>query len=142
MPISCNKYLLAADAILLVHFAFVAFVVLGFLLIWIGYILKSGFIKNAKFRLCHILAMGIVLVESLIGMICPLTEWENILRIKGGEGKEYTSSFIKEWIHRIMFYEFREQTFLVIYILFFALLFFTFWFIPPKLKTKRKQRIK
>lgn len=131
-----NRYLLAADAILVVHFAFVAFVVLGFVLIWIGFFLKFKFIRNIKFRVCHISAMGIVLVESLIGMICPLTEWENMLRVKGGEGKIYEASFIKEWIHKIMFYEFSEQTFMVIYILFFALVFFTFWFIPPKLKTK------
>ena len=83
MAFPYNRYLLAADTILVVHFAFVAFVVLGFILIWIGFVLKFKFIRNIKFRVCHICAMGIVLVESLIGMICPLTEWENMLRVKG-----------------------------------------------------------
>ena len=54
-----------------IHFLFVAFVVLGFIFIWIGYFTKQKFARNAKFRICHILAMGIVLCESLIGMICP-----------------------------------------------------------------------
>ncbi|MBW2568057.1 MAG: DUF2784 family protein [Deltaproteobacteria bacterium] len=37
------------------------------------------------FRICRILVMGIVLCESLIGMICPLTEWENYFRVRGGK---------------------------------------------------------
>ena len=140
MGLNNNIYLLAADAILVLHFAFVAFVVLGLMITWIGYFFRLKFIRNAKFRVCHICAMGIVLVESLIGMICPLTEWENRLRIKGGEGRIYEASFIKKWIHKIMFYEFSEQTFMVIYILFFALVFFTFWFIPPQRKSKTESK--
>jgi hypothetical protein len=63
-----------------------------------------------------------------------------MLRVKGGEGRIYESSFIKEWIHKIMFYDFSEQTFMVIYILFFALVFFTFWFVPPKPKSRLKRK--
>ena len=44
---------------------------LGFIFIRIGYFTKQKFARNAKFRICHILVMGIVLCESLIGMICP-----------------------------------------------------------------------
>ena len=32
-----NIYSVLADLVLLVHFGFVAFVVLGFVLIWVGY---------------------------------------------------------------------------------------------------------
>jgi len=135
-----NKYLLAADGILLMHFVFVAFVVLGFVFIWIGHIVKLKFAKNANFRICHVLAMGIVLCESLVGMICPLTEWENDLRVKGGEGQIYETSFIKEWIHKIMFFDFSERMFVVIYVLFFAFILLTFWMIPPELTWKRKKQ--
>ena len=48
-----SKYLLAADVILLIHFLFVAFVVLGFIFIWIGYFTKQKIARNAKFRICH-----------------------------------------------------------------------------------------
>ena len=54
MPFACNLYVLAADAILVLHFAFVAFVVLGFVVIWIGYFFGLEFIRNAPFRVCHI----------------------------------------------------------------------------------------
>ena len=129
-----SKYLLAADLILLIHFVFVAFVVLGFIFIWIGYFTKQKFARNAKFRICHILAMGIVLCESLIGMICPLTEWENYLRVRGGRDQLYETSFMQEWIHKIMFFDFSELTFVIVYSLFFALILLTFRVIPPDLK--------
>jgi len=129
-----NKYLLLADGILLIHFILVVFVVLGFIFIWIGHVAKWRFVRNAKFRICHALVMGIVFCESLLGIICPLTEWENELRIKGGEGLTYEAGFIQKWIQKIMFYDFSEGAFMILYLLFFALILITFWMIPPDLK--------
>lgn len=133
-----NKYLLLADGILLIHFALVSFVVLGFIFIWIGYFAKWKFVRNAKFRISHALIMGIVFCESLLGIICPLTEWENYLRIQGGEGQTYQTGFIQEWIQKIMFYDFSEGTFMVLYLLFFALILITFRVIPPDFTKKRR----
>src|SRR5207249_10359279 len=59
-----------------VHFAFVAFVVAGFILIWVGFFLRWSFVRDTRFRLAHLLAMAFVLGESLLGLICPLTTWE------------------------------------------------------------------
>jgi hypothetical protein len=132
-----NKYLLLADGILLTHFALVIFVVFGFIFIWIGHFAKWKSAKNAKFRICHVFIMGVVFCKSLLGIVCPLTEWENDLRIKGGEGRIYETGFVQEWIQKIMFYEFSEGTFMVLYLLFFALILMTFWAIPPNFKKKR-----
>ncbi|MFC1822051.1 DUF2784 domain-containing protein [Thermodesulfobacteriota bacterium] len=133
-----NKYVFAADVILLMHFAFVVFVVFGFVFIWIGHYFKLKSVKNAKFRIYHILSMGFVLCESLIGTICPLTEWENEIRLQGGQSQIYETSFVKDWVHKIMFFDFSERTFTIIYIFFFALMLLTFWIIPPKIDLKRK----
>ncbi|MFH1490114.1 MAG: DUF2784 domain-containing protein, partial [Pseudomonadota bacterium] len=103
-----------------------------------GHHFKWKCVQNAKFRICHLSAMGIVLCETLIGMICPLTEWENDLRLKGGQSRIYETSFVKDWVHKIMFFDFSERTFMIIYILFFALMLLTFWIIPPKIDLKRK----
>ncbi len=135
-----SKYLLAADVILLIHFLFVAFVVLGFIFIWIGYFTKQKFARNAKFRICHILVMGIVLCESLIGMICPLTEWENYLRVRRGQDQVYETSFMKEWLHKIMFFDFSELTFVIVYALFFAVILLTFRVIFPDFKKPAKRQ--
>ena len=116
----------------MIHFSFVAFVVLGFVLIWAGFLLRRSFVRNFYFRLAHILAMGVVLLESLGGVVCPLTAWEDRLRLLSGEGQSYTGSFIQHWLHRIMFFEFSESTFTMIYVLFFFLIVVTFWFVPPR----------
>src|SRR5919108_3065947 len=99
-----NTYSLLADAILLVHFAFVAFVVLGFAVIWAGYFCRWEFVRDARFRLVHLAAMGFVLAESLAGFICPLTTWENQLRVNAGGQTPYAGSFIRHWIGRLLFY--------------------------------------
>lgn len=134
MNLDFSKYLLAADIILLTHFAFVAFVVFGFAFIWAGHFLKYQVVRNLKFRICHLLSMGIVLCESLIGAICPLTAWENELRLKSGQSQIYETSFVKDWVHRIMFFDFSERTFAITYGCFFSLILLTFWIIPPKTK--------
>jgi len=137
MSLAYKGYLLAADVILLLHFAFIAFVVLGFVFIWIGHFAKWKAVRNAKFRLCHMLAMGIVLCESVVGMICPFTEWENTLRVRGGQGHAYETSFMREWIHKIIFFDLSEETFMATYALFFGLILLTLWIVPPKLALKR-----
>ena len=131
MRSSPNLYTLLADFILVVHFAFVAFVVAGFIVIWIGYFLRWPFVRDLRFRLVHLLAMGFVLGESLLGFICPLTTWEEQLRVRAG-GESYAGSFIKHWLGRLLFYDLSEQTFTVIYGGFFLFVVLTFWIVRPR----------
>ncbi len=49
-------YSLLADAILVTHFAFVVFVVFGFLLILVGLLARWSWIHNRKFRITHLVA--------------------------------------------------------------------------------------
>jgi hypothetical protein len=66
-------YTFLADLILILHFAFVAFVVAGWLTVWAEWLLRWGFVRNFWFRITHLLAIGVVASESLAGMVCPLT---------------------------------------------------------------------
>jgi hypothetical protein len=126
-----NSYTVLADLILAIHFAFVAFVLGGFVVIWIGYFLHWRFVQNFRFRLFHLLAMGFVALEAVAGMICPLTTWENQLRLRAG-GKAYQESFVQHWLGRILFYEASETVFTIAYAAFFGLIVLTFWKIPPR----------
>src|SRR5207249_2342877 len=90
-----NIYSLLADLVLLVHFGFVAFVVVGFVVIWVGYFCRWPFVRDLRFRLVHLLAMTLVLAEALAGFVCPLTTWERQLRIRAGDGTGYSGSFIR-----------------------------------------------
>ena len=125
-------YSLLADILLLIHFAFVAFVVLGFVAIWIGHFCRWPSVRNLRFRIAHLAAIGFVLAESLGGIVCPLTTWENQLRTRAGQDAAYSGSFIQHWFGRILFHDWSERTFTVIYAAFFLFVVLTFWVFRPK----------
>ena len=56
-------YLLAADAILVMHVLFVAFVVIGLLLIHLGKTRGWFWVRNPWFRLAHVAAIGVVTLQ-------------------------------------------------------------------------------
>jgi len=125
-------YTLLADFVLILHFAFVAFVVAGLLLVWVGWLCRWRFVHNFWFRLAHLLAIGVVAAESLAGIVCPLTIWENSLRLLAGGGERYQDSFVQHWLHRVMFFEASEGTFTILYVLFFAAVALSFWLVKPR----------
>ena len=125
-------YALLADLILILHFAFVAFVVAGLLVVWVGWLCRWQFVRNFWFRLAHLLAIGVVAAESLAGFVCPLTIWENNLRLLAGGGERYQGSFVQHWLHRLMFFEASESTFTILYILFFAAVALSLWLVKPR----------
>ncbi len=62
-----------ADLVLLLHVLFVVFVVGGLFLIFLGGVRKWRWVRKPWFRLAHILAIGVVVVQSWFAVICPLT---------------------------------------------------------------------
>lgn len=125
-------YSVAADVVLVVHFAFVLFVVFGLVLVWIGYFASWNFVRGIVFRLSHLLAMVVVVLESVFGIICPLTTWENRLRHLAGGGERYESSFMQHWIHKVMFFDLEPSTFTVIYVVFLLALVLSFVVVRPR----------
>ncbi len=121
--------MLLADIVLIVHFLYVLFVVGSLPIIWIGAYYQKSFVRNPWFRYLHLAAILFVVVESLLGIVCPLTVLENTLR-----QIETESSFIHLWVHQILFYRFPEYVFTIIYVLFASLVAATFIWVPPKTK--------
>jgi hypothetical protein len=124
---------LAADAILVVHFAFVLFVVGGLVLTWAGALLHWGWIRNVWFRAAHLAAICYVAAEGLLGVMCPLTVWEDALR-----GTTVGDGFVARWIHRLMFYELPESFFTVVYVAFAGIVLLTYCLVPPGRRKARE----
>jgi hypothetical protein len=123
--------LLLADLVLVVHVAFIAFVIFGLILTWIGWVRRWGWVRNLWFRLAHLAAIGVVAAQALFGIICPLTIWEDELRLlAGGEGR-YAGSFIQHWLHQLIFFDAEGYVFTIAYVTFFLAVVLSFWFIPP-----------
>lgn len=117
-----------ADLVLLVHAAFVLFVVGGLLATWIGWALGSRWARNPWFRGAHLAAIGFVVVESLLGYVCPLTLWEDALRGTGDE-----RGFIQRWVHAWLYWDWPAWAFTTMYCAFGALVAWTWWKLPPTL---------
>jgi hypothetical protein len=117
---------LLADVVLVVHFAFVLFVVGGLAAIWIGAAAGWAWVRNFWFRIAHLAAIVFVACEALAGIWCPLTVWEARLR-----GADMEKGFIAHWIHRILFYDFPGWVFTVAYLLFTLMVAATWWWLPP-----------
>lgn len=128
---SATLWLLLADAVLIIHAVFVAFVVIGLLLIVIGNHLGWGFVNRYGFRALHLTAIGVVVVESWFGVECPLTTLENWLRFKAGVSV-YQTSFIEHWVGGLIFYNVPEIVFTLIYTAFAAMVVATWWRYPPR----------
>ena len=128
-----------ADVIVFLHVCFVSFVVLAVPAILIGGLMKAAWIRNSWFRNIHLLMIAIVVVESLTGFICPLTTWENQLRIAAGE-QGYTRSFIGEMLHSILFYDCQPAIFTMAYSIFGALVAGLYLIFPPRWVRKSGER--
>lgn len=102
---------LLADAVLAVHFALAAFIVLGLFLIWIGAFTHWAWVRNFWFRLAHLAAIVVVALEALLGIACPLTVWEDALRQVSGQ-----PSFIARWLRRVLFYDLPSWVFTTAYV--------------------------
>lgn len=130
MRISESFYLLAADSILLVHALCVVFVVLGLILIVVGKLLHWSWVRNRWFRIVHMATIGVVVVQSWLGRICPLTIWEMALRQKGG-GSTYEGGFIAHWLGWLLYYEAPAWVFVVAYTLFGTVALASWFWVRP-----------
>ena len=134
---SSTLLLLAADTILILHVLFVAFVVIGLVLIFVGKARAWSWIRNPWFRLVHLAVIGVVVIQSWFGVICPLTTIEMALRSRAGD-TVYSGSFIAHWLEKILYYQVPTWGFVVCYMTFGALVCASWFWIRPRAFTKSK----
>ncbi len=119
-----------ADAVVVIHAAYIAFVILGLLAILSGRIFGWRWVRNFWFRAVHFLMILVVVVQALLGILCPLTTLEKYWRDKGGEGV-YSGSFIGYWAHELIFFEAPRWVFTTCYCVFGAIVLATLCLVPP-----------
>ncbi len=124
-------YRLAADLLLVTHALFVAFVVLGLIVVLMGKWSNWSWVLNPYFRIAHLAAIGVVVVQSWIGVICPLTIWEMALRERAGDAV-YAGSFMANWLDKLLYYQAPAWVFVVCYTLFAALVVVTWFWVRPR----------
>jgi hypothetical protein len=119
-----------------VHLLFVAFVIFGLVFIVVGKLRAWSWIRNPWFRWLHVASIGVVVLQSWLGSICPLTTWEMALREKAGDAI-YTGAFIAYWLESILYYRAPEWVFVVAYTLFGLLVAASWLWVRPRHFRKR-----
>jgi polyferredoxin len=123
-------YRLLADTALYLHFAFVLFVVLGLVAILVGGVRGWAWVRNRPFRTGHLAAIGVVVAQAWLGILCPLTHLEVWARERAGEAT-YTGSFVSHWVERALYYRAPAWAFIAAYTLFAALVVVAWIRVPP-----------
>jgi hypothetical protein len=126
---------LVADAVLVMHFLLAAFIVLGLPLIWVGAVRRWAWVRNRAFRFAHLAAIVAVAAESLAGIACPLTLWEDALRGTRAYGER---GFVERWFGTLLYYDFPAEVFAAAYVGFAALAGWTWYRMPPRCAAGRR----
>jgi len=134
---SSTLFLLAADLLLFLHVLFVAFVIFALVLIIIGRAFQWSWVRNPWFRITHLLTIGVVVIQSWFGAICPLTTFEMALRSRAGD-TQYAGSFISHWLETILYYQAPPWAFAVCYTVFGLLIIGSWFWVTPRSFTKHK----
>ena len=122
-------YQLAADIVVLIHFLWIAFVILGFpVFLWLN---------SARWRLIHLAAVIWMVLMQITRSICPLTHLEAWLKSEGQGAEVYSGKFIIETLERLIYVDnvtLEKITYATgIYL---TLIVLSFWFRPIARKTK------
>ncbi|MBT8099142.1 MAG: DUF2784 domain-containing protein, partial [Gammaproteobacteria bacterium] len=113
------------------HVLFVAFVVIGLALIVIGKFAHWPWVLNPWFRIAHLAAIVVVVLQSWAGVVCPLTTWEMALRERAGD-VTYSGTFISHWLEAILYYRAPAWVFVVCYTLFALVVVATWVWVRPR----------
>lgn len=124
-------YQLLADAVLVIHFGVVLFVVGGLVVVVAGNWRHWHWVNDWPFRLAHLAAIAFVVVQTWLGQFCPLTSLESWLRVQAGTAP-YAASFIEHWIQRLIYYEAPFWVFTAAYTVFAVLVLLAWWRFPPR----------
>ena len=119
-----------ADALLVLHVAVVAFVVAGLLAILLGGPLGWRAVRGRTFRIAHLATIAVVALQAWLGRLCPLTTWEQALRMRAGQDT-YGGSFIQHWLSRLLYLDLPWSAFVAAYTAVAVLAAFAWWRWPP-----------
>lgn len=124
-------YRILADVTVLIHVAYVTWVIAGLALFLIGGVRGWRWTRRRWVRYSHLAMIGIVVVESWLAITCPLTVWENELRRRAGQ-TGYRGDFIANCAHDLLFFDATPAVFTALYTLFGVAVVAAWWLYPPQ----------
>src|SRR6266705_3030579 len=89
--------------------------------------MPAGWLADAVLALHVLFVLFVVAAEALLGITCPLTRWEDILRATGREER----SFVGRWLAWLLYYDLPEWVFAIAYCAFVLAVVWVWHAIPP-----------
>ena len=120
-------YKVAADVVILIHFLWIGFVILGFPV--------TLYFNSAKWRLFHLAAVILMILMQVTLTICPLTYLEGWLKSGGNTKDVYPGAFIAEWVERLIYVEdMTLEKIMYATMAYLVLILLSFWLRPLKFR--------
>ncbi|GBD36274.1 hypothetical protein HRbin36_01395 [bacterium HR36] len=148
MTVTPQQAAFLADAILLLHFVLVAFVVAGLVFVLVGGLLRWAWVRHFWFRAVHLALVVVIVLESVFGIVCPLTSWEKQLRQFAGEAGAVElerQGFIIYYARKLLFFpdalEWEARTLTWVYLGFGALVAISLLAVPPRWPRRRSTTV-
>lgn len=126
-----QTYGIFADLVALLHIAYAGAIVVGLLLILIGYFREWAWVRNRWFRATHLIMIAIVVYEAWTGIKCPLTVWERNLRTLAKQPFD-GDGFLAKTIHQLLFFDAPWWVFTAAYTLCGLMIFASLLLVPPR----------
>ena len=96
------SYKILADAIVVIHFLWIIFMIGGFVLTIAAFRWRKLF-DWFWLRTIHLAGIVFVAMIGVLGTYCPLTVWESALRERHDPNAAYAGSFIVHWIEQVVY---------------------------------------
>ncbi len=123
---SAPAALVAAEAVLALHVAIIAFNVFGLVVIPIGAWRRWRFVRVAWWRMLHLGAMATVALQALLGRACFLTLWQDALT---GHGRG-EPPLIMRWVDQAIFWPLPMWFFTGLYVALCVYVVALLWWVP------------
>ena len=127
--------MLIADLVLISHALVVIFNAGGLAIILVGGPLGWAWVRHRGFRIAHLSLMGLVTVEAIFGMTCPLTLLEDWLR-----GVATEQSFVQRWVTALIYWNAPAWVFAVLYVMVLSAVVVAWFAWPPAVSKKQSAR--
>ena len=95
-------YKILADIIVAIHFVWILFMLIGFVLTVRGFF-RKGFFDRWLFRTLHLAGIAYVSLLAMMRKYCPLTLWENVLRAKYDPSLTYPGSCMLHYAEKLVY---------------------------------------
>lgn len=126
---------LLADVVLVAHFCLAASIVIGLVAILSYPWHRWQWVLDMRLRALHAAAIVTVALESVLGIRCPLTAWEDALRDASVE-----AGFVERWVSRLLYFDFPTWVFTSAYVLAASATLLAWFVLPPRRASNRAAR--